>query len=260
MKPPMLEPRTQTLEASTPCARARKRAILTTSVSAPGLMASAEAPWPRWSNASAAQPLAAQALPKSPWFSFRDPAPCRITMPAHGGGDSGSHKRYGRPSCTPASVGLGTVLLIALRNLSHVRPPASGPSEWRRDERYEQEGDRGGLGRLPVGKRRQRARPPRGGRLRRRRPRRRVRDSPLHLRGGGHPGAGACVRGCVPRSHRRFRGPLREQGGANHRHLWVVRGGGALRGRRVGRGAVHGASGGHRPHPDLPAWKQQDRG
>ena len=93
MKPPMLEPRTQTLSASTPWTPARKRAILPTSPSAAGLIPASDSPWPRWSKASAAQPLAAQARPKSPWFSLRDPAPWTITIAGHGGGDSGSQSR-----------------------------------------------------------------------------------------------------------------------------------------------------------------------
>src|SRR5687768_11820921 len=44
---------------------------------------------------------------KSAWFSLREPAPWRISIPGHGGSDSGSQSQYGRPSCTPRSVGAG---------------------------------------------------------------------------------------------------------------------------------------------------------
>ena len=84
---------------------ARKRAIASTSSSAPGDIPSSEAPWPRWSYAIAAQPAAAQARPKSPWFSLRDPAPWTITIPGQGGSVSGSHSQYGRPSWAPVTVG-----------------------------------------------------------------------------------------------------------------------------------------------------------
>ena len=90
MKPPMLEPRTQTLSASTPSISARNRAILPTSESASGLIGSSASAVPPLVVGQAAQPLAAQARPKSPWFSLRDPAPWRITIARQGGGDSGS--------------------------------------------------------------------------------------------------------------------------------------------------------------------------
>ena len=44
-------------------------------------------------RARAAQPAAAQARPKSAWFSFAEPAPWTITIPGQGGCESGSHSR-----------------------------------------------------------------------------------------------------------------------------------------------------------------------
>ena len=107
---------------------------------------------------------------------------------------------------------------------------------------------------------RQRARPPRGGRLRRGRGCGRVRDARLHLRGGGHSRQGARLPRRLPRPHRRLRGPVREQGGPDHRDLPALRRGGAVGRRGLRRRAPHGAWRGPRPGAHLHAREQQDRG
>ena len=99
MNPPMLDPRTAIRAASTPLAAASRRAIAPTSATASGDIAGSLAPCPRWSNASAAQPLAAASRAKSAWFSLQEPAPWRMTTPGQGGGGSG---RVGCPRVSAA--------------------------------------------------------------------------------------------------------------------------------------------------------------
>ena len=93
-------------------------AAATSSAIAAGDISSSDSPWPRWSKLSAAHPYPAAARAKSAWFSFRDPAPCTISIPGQGGAVSGSHNQYGRPSWLPVSLGAsGLRLLMFLRTL-----------------------------------------------------------------------------------------------------------------------------------------------
>ena len=60
--------------------------------------------------------------------------------------------------------------------------------------------------------------------------------------------------------YRRLRGPVREQGGPDHRDLPALRRGGAVGRRGLRRRAAHGAWRGPRPGSRLHAREQQDRG
>ena len=85
---------------------------------------------------------------------------------------------------------------------------------------------------------RERARPPRGRRLRRGRAGRALRHARLRLRGGRHARPGAGLRGGVRGPHGRLRGDLRVEGAADHRGLPADGRGGPVGGRRLRRRAV----------------------
>src|SRR5205085_5663000 len=83
-------------------------------------------PCPRWSNASAANPLLVAARAKSAWFSLRDPDPWRITTAGTGPSPNGSQRSYARPSTRPDSSGVSSdgimSSIMAATALSHSYP------------------------------------------------------------------------------------------------------------------------------------------
>ena len=126
MKPPMLEPLTQTrsgvdaVEAGEERGHRRRRRRARA-----GLMPSADSPWPRWSKATRGPAAGGASAPEvargSPCATRRRAG---STIPARAARDCGSQSPVrASPSWTPrlGSVG-GAVLLIALRNLADSAP------------------------------------------------------------------------------------------------------------------------------------------
>ena len=187
MKPPMLEPLTHTRSASTPSRPARKRGHRERRRRA---RRGSCRPRSRRDRAGrtrrAAQPLAAQARPKSPWFSLRDPAPWTITIPGQGGGDCGSQSRYGRPACTPARLGGRPSCSSPCATYLAARGGRPPPVRMDAHGRHHREIHGRGLARLSGREPRERSRPSGGGRMRRGRARGRVRHADVYLRRGRH--------------------------------------------------------------------------
>ena len=158
----------------------------------------------------------------------REPAPWTITIAGHGGGGVRA-ARAGRAArrlaalarrpagrvasvcASPGSCGPRRVAAPPGARSSQSARTMNQPTTTRRRP------DRG-LGRLPARQPRQRARPPRGRRLRRGRARARVRHArPTSTpRTTSAPAARAYL-DAFARPRRRLRGHLREQGGADHR-------------------------------------------
>ena len=256
-KPPMLEPRTQTRAGVDPSRPARNRAIRPTSASAcrrhlvrgrrRGRAGRRRAP---------PSPRAAQARPKSAWFSFREPAPWTITIPGHGGGAAGSQSRYGRPGAR-RRCSLGGTQRPAqccrhrpaihdaagpVRRRERNRPSEARPST-RLGSRVNERGhlEVGGCDVVELAAR--------------------VRHPRLRLRRGRHPRPGPRVPRGVP-----ARGPTTSRSIYASKAApitavcrWSARGG-ALDRRRLGRRAPHRAAGRVRARAHPHARQQQDRG